>query len=80
MKEFFSYFGYIFKINSSNTKSALNKSVDIVDKYVVMSKTDLNGVIMSVSSAFCKISGYGYELIGKTHKCYKRLSSNTKSL
>ena len=33
-----------------------------------MSRTDINGIIMSVSSAFCKISGYeAFELIGKSH-------------
>ena len=58
----------IYSKSIAQIQSALNKSVDIVDKYVVMSKTDLNGVIMSVSSAFCKISGYEFfELIGKTH-------------
>ena len=49
-------------------ENALNKSIDIVDKYVIMSRTDLNGIITSLSSAFCKISGYeAYELIGKSH-------------
>ena len=49
-------------------ENALNKSIDIVDKYVIMSRTDIKGTITSVSSAFCKISGYeAYELLGKSH-------------
>ena len=39
-----------------------------IDKNVIYSKTDLNGVITHISEAFCKISGYSKgELIGKTH-------------
>ena len=46
----------------------LNKSIDIVDKYVIMSRYDLDGNFLSVSDAFCKITGYKeYELIGKSH-------------
>ena len=49
-------------------ENALNKSIDVVDKYVIMSRTDTLGTIISVSSAFCKISGYeSYELLGKSH-------------
>jgi PAS domain S-box-containing protein len=58
----------IYSRSIAQIESALNKSIDIVDKYVIMSRTDLNGLIISVSSAFCKISGYeSFELIGKTH-------------
>ncbi|MCF6200595.1 MAG: PAS domain S-box protein [Hydrogenimonas sp.] len=38
------------------------------DKYVIASKTDLNGIITYASERFCKISGFKRdELIGKTH-------------
>ena len=38
------------------------------DRYVIASKTDLNGKIIYASDRFCKISGYKpEELIGKTH-------------
>ena len=58
----------IYSKSIAQIESALNKSIDIVDKYVIMSRTDVNGIIMSVSSAFCKISGYEpFELIGKSH-------------
>jgi PAS domain S-box-containing protein len=55
-------------------QSALNKSIDIVDKYVIMSRTDLDGIIISVSSAFCKISGYeAFELVGKSYNIIRHL-------
>ncbi len=62
----------IYSKSIAQIESALNKSIDIVDKYVIMSRTDINGIIMSVSSAFCKISGYeAFELIGKSHNVIK---------
>lgn len=58
----------IYSKSIEQVENALNKSIDIVDKYVIMSRTNLQGIITSVSSAFCKISGYeAYELIGKSH-------------
>jgi PAS domain S-box-containing protein len=58
----------IYSKSIAQIESALNKSIDIVDKYVIMSRTDLNGKIISISSAFCKISGYEpFELIGKSY-------------
>jgi len=46
----------------------LNKSLALIDKYVIRSTTDLEGIIIDVSEAFCKISGYTKsELIGKSH-------------
>jgi PAS domain S-box-containing protein len=58
----------IYSKSIAQIESALNKSIDIVDKYVIMSRTDVKGTIISVSSAFCKISGYEpFELIGKSH-------------
>ncbi|MDY3199544.1 MAG: PAS domain-containing sensor histidine kinase [Arcobacter sp.] len=62
----------IYSKSIAQIENALNKSVDIVDKYVIMSRTDINGVIISVSNAFCKISGYeSYEMIGKTQEFFK---------
>lgn len=58
----------IYSKSIAQIESALNKSIDIVDKYVIMSRTDLNGKIISISSAFCKISGYEpFELVGKSY-------------
>ena len=46
----------IYSKSIEQVENALNKSIDIVDKYVIMSRTDLKGIMTSVSSAFCKIS------------------------
>ena len=46
----------------------LKDSLSVIDKYVVRSVTDTDGVILSVSDAFCQVSQYTKEeLIGKTH-------------
>jgi len=70
---------YIFESNFSgvlekysksvlDVENELSKSSKIVDKYVIMSSTDKEGMITSVSKAFCKITGYlESELIGKSH-------------
>jgi PAS domain S-box-containing protein len=40
----------------------------VMDKYIISSVTDLKGIIIDVSQAFCNISGYSKdELIGKNH-------------
>lgn len=44
----------------------------IVDENVLISVTDKKGLIIDVSSAFCKMTGYSKEeLIGSTHKILK---------
>jgi diguanylate cyclase (GGDEF)-like protein/PAS domain S-box-containing protein len=50
-------------------KTLENKTyLEIVDQYLIASKTDLDGKITEVSKAFCKISGYSKEeLIGQSH-------------
>ena len=46
----------------------LEQKIDIIDKNVITSSTDLNGVITDASEAFCEISGYEKdELIGQRH-------------
>lgn len=41
---------------------------EIIDKYVLISKTDLKGNITFVTSAFCQLTGFApHELIGKNH-------------
>ncbi|MGV6831969.1 MAG: diguanylate cyclase domain-containing protein [bacterium] len=50
------------------TQRVLNQYIDINNKHVNISRTDLEGKITYVSEAFCKISGYSQEeLIGKSH-------------
>ncbi|MDQ1264324.1 MAG: hypothetical protein QG559_1325 [Campylobacterota bacterium] len=44
------------------------KYIELIDKYVITSKTNTKGVIVDVSNAFTKISGYSKEeIIGKYH-------------
>lgn len=58
----------IYTTSIKDIKKVLDKSIDIIDKYVIMSRTDEKGLITSVSFAFCKISGYNSrELIGNSH-------------
>ena len=46
----------------------LNKSISIMSRYVIYSKTDLKGIITEASDAFCKMSQYTREeLVGKPH-------------
>ncbi|MEA3354708.1 MAG: PAS domain S-box protein [Campylobacterota bacterium] len=46
----------------------LNVSSHLIDENIIMSTTDIKGIITSVSTAFCEISGYSEdELIGKPH-------------
>lgn len=46
----------------------LETLLDIYDKNVIFSRTDLRGIITHASSAFCKISGYTKdELLGQPH-------------
>ncbi len=69
----------IYSKSIAQIESALNKSIDIVDKFVIMSRTDSRGIIMSVSSAFCKISGYeSFELIGKSHNVIRHPDMSKK--
>ncbi len=50
----------------------INSFNKIFDEYIISSSTDKNGIIKSVSSAFCEISGYSKkELIGKSHSIVK---------
>ena len=48
--------------------SVLSNDHQIIDNYVLISKTDIHGVITHVTTAFCQLTGYTKEeLIGKTH-------------
>lgn len=53
---------------SKNIEFKLKEYVNVVDKYVITSATDLNGTITYVSKAFSNISGYTKEeMVGKNH-------------
>ncbi len=48
--------------------SKINKMLITLDRNIIISRTDLKGIITDVSQAFCVISGYTkQELIGKPH-------------
>jgi len=52
----------------SVAQTNLARYIDIVDRYVISSQTDLKGNIIDASTAFCEISGYSKEeLIGQSH-------------
>ncbi len=71
----FVYYAYLLMRRESELNSEKEElSEDLkdlsahFDRYVIASKTDLNGRIIYASERFCKISGYKpEELIGKTH-------------
>jgi len=55
----------------------LNNSMLLMSKYIIYSKTDLNGLITEVSDAFCEISQYTRtELLGKSHKMLSHKDMN----
>ena len=50
------------------TNREMEKHLQIIDHNVIISRTDLHGIITYASEAFCRISGYStYELIGRSH-------------
>ncbi len=51
----------------------------IIDEFVLLSTSDLDGNIVEISSAFLNLSGYKREeLIGKNHSIFKSPESSTK--
>ena len=48
--------------------SKLFHSLELIDKYIIRSVTNLDGIIIDISQAFCDISGYTKdELLGQPH-------------
>jgi diguanylate cyclase (GGDEF)-like protein/PAS domain S-box-containing protein len=62
----------VYKLINTTLESQKNKMetyINMVDRYIITSSTDLRGNITYVSDAFCNISGYTKEeLIGKNHR------------
>lgn len=59
---------------------SMKLSLDIIDKYVIFSSTNLVGNITEVSQAFCKATGYSKEeLIGKKHNIIRHPSMSSET-
>ncbi|MDY0116110.1 MAG: diguanylate cyclase, partial [Sulfurimonadaceae bacterium] len=72
------YFVVIAKNISSQLELELEKRVNewMINKYIPMSHTDLNGIITYVNEAFCNLSGYSKEeLLGSNHSILKSLKT-----
>ena len=60
-----------------NIEKKLHKHIDLVDENIILSTSDLSGKIVSVSRAFCKVSGYKKEeLIGNSYRILKDKNRN----
>lgn len=56
------------------SKLELERYLEIIDHNVIISNTDINGIITEASEAFCKISGYSKEeLIGEKHNIIRHI-------
>ncbi len=64
---------------TTQEKSDLNASLEIIDKYVIRSIADAKGIIIDASKAFCDISKYSKEeLIGKPHSIVRHPDMDKK--
>ena len=59
---------YSVALNISNSYNKVEDTLSLIDKNVIVSETDLAGIITYASDAFCTISGYKKEeLLGQAH-------------
>ncbi len=68
------------EVKTRETANHLAQSyLGIINRYVITSRTDLNGTITDVSKAFCDISGYKPdELIGNSHGVIRHPQTDNK--
>lgn len=60
-------------------KIELLNSLNVIDKYVIRSITDIYGTIIDVSQAFCDVTGYSrVELLGKSHSLLRSPDTPSK--
>jgi diguanylate cyclase (GGDEF)-like protein/PAS domain S-box-containing protein len=73
-------YGFIQDITEEKIKSEeQERLINITDEHVIISQTDLNGVITYASQAFCNISGYKKEeLIGNNHNILRHKDMKNK--
>lgn len=59
---------FIFKKPVTQVEGLLQQQITTIDEFVMLTITDKKGVIIDVTKAFCRLSGYEKdELIGHTH-------------
>ncbi|MGJ0342149.1 cache domain-containing protein [Aliarcobacter cryaerophilus] len=64
--------------NKNMVEKKLQDYINIVNQNVIISSTNIQGVITEVSEAFCEISGYKKdELIGKSHNIVRHPNTPT---
>lgn len=70
---YFLYHTYIGEMNElTNSRQKIEEYLDIINTHVIISTTDIEGNLLDVSSAFCKISGYlKEEMIAKDYNILK---------
>lgn len=67
------------KIDAEKKERQLQEQMNIIDKYVMTSRNDLDGNITHISQAVCDITGYTKnELIGKNHRIFKHPDTDPK--
>ncbi len=65
--------------SKNETEKKLQDYIQIINENVIISITNKDGLIISASEAFCKISGYTKdELLGKTHSLVKHPETSNK--
>ncbi|RXJ68885.1 hypothetical protein CRV08_05455 [Halarcobacter ebronensis] len=56
------------RIEVQKINRTIERHINLIDKFIISATLDLDGVIASVSNAFCKVSGYTKkELLGKSY-------------
>lgn len=57
------------KLEEKKRKKEIENHLELINRYVMISETDLQGTITHASQAFCDLTGYSKEeLIGKNHR------------
>lgn len=65
------------KTDAILTEKKIKDYVELIDNNIITSSTDLYGNLISVSNAFCEISGYTRgELIGSNHRIVRHPDTN----
>ncbi|ADG94091.1 multi-sensor signal transduction histidine kinase [Arcobacter nitrofigilis DSM 7299] len=64
----YTYFIYNIKTKLSIKNEENEELLEVIDKYILMTETDIEGFITKVSTAFCEVTGFSkQELIGRPH-------------